>query len=125
MVHKRTKLGQWGEELAYQYLCEAGYRILERNYQCSLGEIDLIAEDGDTLVFVEVKTRTSHAYGAPQTAVGWKKQTKLKQLAWHYLLQQRYRSRPCRFDVVAITLPRGATSPHLELIQNAFQLEEG
>jgi putative endonuclease len=123
MSDTRHGLGKQGEEIARHYLQTIGYRILEQNYQCPLGEIDLIAEDGETIAFIEVKTRTSHRYGLPQLAVGWKKQMKLKQLAWYYLVHQQRMKSPCRFDVIAITFSRGEGTPTIELIQNAFQVE--
>jgi putative endonuclease len=115
--------GKKGEELAAVYLAEAGYRILERNYRCLFGEIDIVAQDGETLVFVEVKSRTSDAYGDPQLAVGRRKQQKLSLISVHYLAERRLRHRPARFDVVAVKLlPAGH---RIELIRNAFELSFG
>ncbi|RMF85583.1 MAG: YraN family protein [Nitrospinota bacterium] len=123
-MHRRQKLGRWGEEVARRYLRSQGYRILACNYHCPLGEIDLVAEEGGTVVFVEVKTRTSQSYGPPQQAVGYHKQHKLQQVAWYYLLEQGWTDRPCRFDIVAITRQQDAALPAIELIKDAFQVQE-
>ena len=119
----RISTGKRGEELAAAYLAEAGYRIVERNYRCIFGEIDIVAEEGETLVFVEVKSRRSEAYGDPQLAVGYEKQKKISRIAMHYLEEKRLRRRPARFDVVAVKLlPAGH---RVELIRNAFELTCG
>jgi putative endonuclease len=116
----RMRTGKNGEELAADYLVEAGYKIVECNYRCAFGEIDIVAEEGQTLVFVEVKSRRSEAYGSPQTAVGREKQRKLSRIALHYLQEKRLGNRPARFDVVAVKLlPSGS---RVELIRNAFDL---
>jgi putative endonuclease len=116
----RMRTGKKGEELAAAYIAEAGYRIVERNYQCIFGEIDIVAEEGETLVFIEVKSRRSEAYGDPQLAVGHEKQKKLSRIAMHYLEEKHLRHRPARFDVVAVKL---LSSGHkIELIRNAFEL---
>jgi putative endonuclease len=120
MSFMRISTGKRGEELAATYLAEAGYRIIERNYRCPFGEIDIIAEEGETLVFVEVKSRRSEAYGDPQLAVGHQKQKKISRIAMNYLKEKNLCHRPARFDVVAVKLlPAGRK---IELIQNAFEL---
>ena len=116
----RMRTGKRGEELAAAYLAEAGYRIVERNYRCIFGEIDIVAEEGETLVFVEVKSRRSEAYGDPQLAVGHEKQKKISRIAMHYLEERRLRHRLARFDVIAVKLlPSGHK---IELIRNAFEI---
>ena len=116
----RMRTGKRGEELAAAYLVEAGYRIVERNYRCTFGEIDIVAEEGETLVFVEVKSRRSAAYGDPLLAVGCRKQKKISRISLHYLADKGLRQRPARFDVVAVMLlPAGH---RIELIRNAFEL---
>lgn len=120
MSLRGKKTGQRGEDLAADYLAGAGYRIVERNYRCFYGEIDIVAREGETLVFAEVKSRRSEAYGAPQLAVGREKQKKLSRIALHYLAQKHPSGTPARFDVVAVRLrPEG---PQIELIRNAFEL---
>jgi putative endonuclease len=119
----RMRTGKNGEELAAEYLVEAGYKIVERNYRCAFGEIDIVAEEGQTLVFVEVKSRRSEAYGSPQMAVSRGKQKKISQVALHYLQERRLNHRSARFDVVAVKLlPSGCG---IELIRNAFELAFG
>ena len=112
--------GKKGEDLAVAYLSEAGYRILQRNYRCIFGEIDIVAEDGETLVFAEVKSRRSCAYGDPQLAVGHAKQRKISRIALHYLSEKHQSQKPARFDVVAIKLQ--SVDSRIELIRNAFDL---
>jgi putative endonuclease len=119
----RVSTGKRGEELAAAYLAEAGYRIVERNYRCIFGEIDIVAEERETLVFIEVKSRRSDTYGDPQLAVGHQKQKKISRIAMHYLEEKRLRHRPARFDVVAVKL---LTAGHqIEIIRNAFELAFG
>jgi len=123
MSFMRISTGKRGEELAAAHLTEAGYRIIERNYRCPFGEIDIVAEDGETLVFVEVKSRRSAAYGDPQLAVGHEKQKKISRIAMNYLKEKRLCHRPGRFDVVAVKmLPSGYS---IEIIRNAFELAFG
>jgi putative transposase len=114
----RRQLGDHGEDLAAVTLKKNGYKILERNYTTPLGEIDLIARQGKTLVFVEVKTRKSLRFGSPQEAVSLNKQKRLRRLADYYLKQKRLQEIPVRFDVVAVTLAEDG--PDVEIIPNAF-----
>jgi putative transposase len=116
--YARRRLGDAGEDLAAAALKKQGYKILERNYTCTLGEIDLIARQGKTLVFIEVKTRRSEWFGAPQEAVSPAKQARLRRLAAYYLKQKRLAEVPVRFDVVAIMFAGDA--PRMEIIQEAF-----
>lgn len=112
-------LGRSGEDRASQFLAQQGFRILERNFRVSAGEIDLIALDRDTIVFVEVKTRTSDAYGAPELAVDPRKQARMTKAALAYLAGRKLHQLPCRFDVVAITR---TPEERIELIRNAFEM---
>lgn len=111
--------GAPGEDAAAVFLQSIGYRLLERNYRCRHGEIDIVAEQDKTLCFVEVKSRSSLAFGPPSESVGRSKQRHIIRTAQHYL-QTHYGSRPpaCRFDVVTL-LPD--TPP--ELIPDAFRVE--
>lgn len=118
---EKKELGKKGEELALQFLKKKGYRILEKNYVCKLGEIDLIAQEKDTLAFVEVKTRRSTAFGPPQMAVDQKKQEQLSKAALQFLKERRLEEAKARFDVVAILF--GSKGPEVELIRNAFDLQ--
>ena len=116
----RKLLGRSGEDRAARHLAEQGFTILERNYTAPQGELDLIALDGDTLVFVEVKTRTSSAYGAPELAVDRRKQERMVKAALGYLKHKKLHQMPCRFDVVAIS---GEGGDKVELIRNAFEMD--
>jgi putative endonuclease len=118
----RKALGFKGEDLAIQYLKKKGFKVIERNYHCPWGEIDLIAREKDTLVFVEIKARTSSEYGLPHEAVDRFKQKKIIHAARIYLAERHLNEEiTTRFDVVAIHLtPSG---PAIELIRDAFQAE--
>jgi putative endonuclease len=116
---ERLQVGKAGEEAAVRYLCQQGYRIVERNYRCRFGEIDLIARDGKTLTFIEVKTRRSQRFGPAAAAVTLEKQRHLIKASQLYLIQKRKAYELCRFDVVTIEL--GAQEPRIELIKDAFQ----
>jgi putative endonuclease len=118
MKDPRRQLGDQGEDLAAAALKKQGYKILERNYVTPLGEIDLIAKEGKTVVVVEVKTRRGSRFGAPQEAVNPGKQGRLRRLADYYLKQKGLTGNPVRFDVVAVTLADNV--PQVEIIQNAF-----
>lgn len=120
MNPERISLGKKGEELALAQLKEMKYKILEKNYKCPLGEMDIIAREKDTLVFVEVKTRTTKDFGGPAAAVDARKQRQLSKVALHYLNQKKLNNVPARFDVVAVEL--FTFPPHIEVIRNAFEL---
>jgi putative endonuclease len=113
-----VRLGEKGEGLAAKFLRKKGYKIIEQNYQTRIGEIDIIAMDGETLVFVEVKTRESLYYGRPFEAVTGLKRRKISNVATLYLKRLKDVP-PCRFDVVSICHERG--KPQFELIQDAFE----
>lgn len=102
MSRERRELGRRGECLAEAHLGGKGYRLLERSYRCRLGEADLIMRDGDTVVFIEVKTRSSGSFGTPEEAVDARKQRKLVQVAQFYLRDRGLDDAPARFDVVAV-----------------------
>ncbi|MCG6537669.1 MAG: YraN family protein [Syntrophales bacterium LBB04] len=116
----RIKTGKRGEEIAIRHLETLGYRIMERNYRCPLGEIDIVARDGDAIVFVEVKSRRTELFGDPELAVGKAKQKKLSLLALYYLTQKHYPLVDARFDVVAVKMLPDRTE--IRLIRNAFEL---
>ncbi|HEY8531777.1 MAG TPA: YraN family protein [Limnochorda sp.] len=110
----RRGLGAWGEALAACYLEGLGYRLLARNLRHRLGELDLVALDGDTLVFVEVRTRATVAAGAPEESVDAAKQARLRRLASAFLAREPvFRLSPARIDVIAIQLePEGLILRH-------------
>ena len=114
-------LGRWGEGLAANYLRDKGYAITAANWRCRFGEIDLIAENGAYLCFVEVKERQSAAFGAAASSVDRRKQQKLRTAAELYLAQHPTRLQP-RFDVVEIYAPQGLKTlkPEIFHLENAF-----
>lgn len=120
MTQDRLSLGKKGEELAIERLRALKYRVLERNFKCPLGEIDIIARDKNMLVFIEVKTRATRDFGGPAAAVHERKQRQLSKVALLYLNQKKLFNIPARFDVVAVELLPPA--PRIEVIQNAFEL---
>jgi len=110
--------GRKGETIAVAFLKKSRYLIIETNYRCPLGEIDIIARDQDELVFIEVKTRKSTALGYPEQAVGVTKQKKMSRLALWYLERNNMHDAKARFDVVAVTMSQ--SEPEIRLIKNAF-----
>lgn len=118
MKHPNKTTGETGEFAAVSFLKKNGYKILETNYRCAIGEIDVIAREKDDLVFVEVKTRKSGEMGYPEEAVGIKKQKKMSQLALWYLQNEAINNVNARFDVVAVTVSE--IKNEIRLIKNAF-----
>lgn len=108
MDESKEDLARAGEAAAAEYLEAHGLRILERNFRCKVGEVDLVAVDGHALVFVEVKTRRGTAFGRPSEAVGPAKQARLRRLAAWYLAEKRPPHRDVRFDVVEVLGRPGA-----------------
>ena len=113
-------LGKEGERVAERYLQKKGYKLVERNYRCTVGELDLIVLDRRVLVFVEVKTRTGYAFGSPLEAVEFRKQRKMIQAAQFYMAEKRLQQRDARFDVVGVSW--AGREPLVEHIENAFEL---
>ncbi len=116
----RIRTGKAGEEIAIHHLQKLGYQIVERNYRCPLGEIDIVATDKDTIVFVEVKCRKTEAFGDPELAVGKAKQKKISLVSLYYMEQRHHPPGNARFDVVAIKILPDRTE--VRLIQDAFGL---
>jgi putative endonuclease len=117
----RQGLGRTGERLAAEELVRRGYSIIERNFRCRYGEIDLIAEKGDDLVFIEVKTRRGNAYGLPEEAVTPRKQQKIVQVASYYLDLHACSERSWRIDVVAVQLSASGRFEEIRVYQHAVQ----
>ena len=117
---RHIRLGRRGEEEAERHLAWRGYRILERRYRTRAGEIDFIAEDGATLVFVEVKTRSSLRFGRPSEAVGFRKRARIAAAASLYLALRGGPERPCRFDVVEVLESTGGAL-RVRIIRDAFE----
>lgn len=103
-LSSNREIGQKGESLAVDYLKSQRYKILEQNVRSPFGEIDIVAKDKKTLVFVEVKTRRSRQYGPPEESITYAKKTKLMHLGEWYLAVHRIKGKPVRFDVLAIEL---------------------
>jgi putative endonuclease len=118
-------LGQRGEDAAVKFLKRLGYTIIERGSHVHRGEIDIVAVDRRTVVFVEVKTRMSHAAGHPAEAVDRVKQDRLTRLALVYLKRHGLTEYPARFDVVAVTWPKDRRKPTIEHYRNAFEATGG
>lgn len=114
----RLPLGRVGERAAEKYLWRKGYRIVTRNYRAAGAEIDIVAMDGETLVFVEVKTRQSFAAGAPEEAVDERKQTRMRRAAEAFVRRYRADDYDMRFDIVAIDA--SGARLEIELLRNAF-----
>ena len=111
-----TQIGRRGEALAAKYLKGKGYQILEKNYRSGHQEIDLICQDGNYIVFVEVKARSSMNFGTPAASITGQKQAFLKKAALSYLVENHLTEQPARFDAVEVFLPEG----RINHIPNAF-----
>ena len=117
----RKLLGNRGERAAIRFLRTQGYQILHRQYRNRMGEIDIVAKDGNWIVFVEVKTRKSDAAGDPVEAVTFAKQQQLTRLALSYLKRYGLLEHSARFDVIAIVWPDDATTPEITHYRHAFE----
>lgn len=115
----RAALGTRGERRASDYLVSIGYRIVECNFRCKAGEIDIIAQDAGDLVFIEVKSRRSNAFGYPSESVDKRKQQKLINSAQQYLIERDLGEIACRFDIVEVYFNDGKTV-RIEVIKGAF-----
>lgn len=104
MTERRQQVGRAGEKAARVYLENVGYRIIETNYTCPLGEIDIIAGDGNSTVIVEVRTRTGNTFGTPEESITNQKAYRLRRLALYYLQSKNLLDRPGRIDLVAVKL---------------------
>ena len=116
----RQSLGKLGEDLACAALEARGYAIIARSYRTKLGEIDIVAQDGDTTVFVEVKSRAGDEFGGAAAAVTAWKQRKVALMAMNYISRHRLEDTPCRFDVVTVDVVDGQP-PRIEVYPNAFE----
>jgi putative endonuclease len=119
MTKAGQAVGAYGERLAAQHLTDAGMVLLDRNWRCRLGEIDIVARDGGTLVFCEVKTRRGEGYGPPAAAVVATKARRLRQLAALWLKDHSVRPDEIRFDVVSV-LPQPRGGARVEHLRGAF-----
>lgn len=115
-MYNKRQVGTQNEELAVKYLEENGYQIINKNFYCRTGEIDIIAKDGDYIVFIEVKYRTSSKYGLPIEAVNFNKMRKITRTALFYMHKNKNSTDiPIRFDVVVLL------KDQINLIKNAFE----
>lgn len=121
MPDERQLLGAQGERAAEKFLRRKRYTIVARNYRCSMGEVDLVALDRSTVVFIEVKTRTQPGFGSPLEAVDARKQRQIQRAAQHYLTTNRLHDRNARFDVVGVWWENGQV--RCELVTNAFEIK--
>lgn len=112
--------GQWGEKIASEFLEKKGFKIIERHFYFHHTEIDLIARDGDYLVFIEVKTRSSDDFGFPEEAITERKKAHLRRAAEGYLYLNRLDNIDCRFDVISIRFSRDGR-PEIEHFIKAFE----
>ena len=116
----KDKLGRKGERGAARFLKEHGYRVLHRNWKSKLGEVDIIAREGKTLCFVEVKSRSDESFGGAVEAVGPAKQAQIVRAALAFLMRHNIPVQDCRFDVVAVQFDPERKIFEFELIQDAF-----
>ena len=123
MLNKPQRFGQKAEAMAARFLKRRGYKIIARNHRTRSGEIDIIAREGETLVFVEVKARTSLRYGSAKAAVTPQKQRQVAKVALGYLKMTDQSHVKARFDVVTVTRREGQHT--IDLIRNAFGLSNG
>lgn len=117
-MNARSALGRGGEDAAADHLRASGYRVLDRNYRCRLGELDIVAQLGDVVVFCEVKTRSSGRWGIPAEAVDHRKQARIRRLAAAWLAERGAPVRSLRFDVLSVVPAHGGWS--VEHFENAF-----
>lgn len=115
----RRETGARGEKLAREFLCKKGYRVLDTNYRCPGGELDIVATSRGSLVFIEVRSKTTSGYGSPEESITKAKQAKLRNLAAHYIQEHDGLPEEWRIDVVAVELDRSGKASRIELIENA------
>ncbi len=120
MTKERIELGRLGEKLAYKRIKCLGYRKIIRNYRCPLGEVDLIANDGETLVFIEIKTRKGKSVGYAKEAVDARKRRQLSKVAMFYMKSKNCMEVKARFDVVAVSVE--GDKLQIEVIKNDFDI---
>ncbi|MEG1255210.1 YraN family protein [Clostridium sp.] len=113
-------IGDYGENLAKVYIENLGYILLEQNFLCKLGEIDIIAKDKNYICFIEVKTRYTNKYGSPLESITTLKRRKIYKAAEYYISLKHIHKSYFRFDVIEIIINTVDSSPHINLIKNAF-----
>lgn len=122
-MHSFNKdIGSLGEDIAETYLRQIGYTVLERNFRCKVGEIDIIGKDKDYICFIEVKTRYGSIYGNPCEAVTYSKRHKIYRTAEAYIMRKKLFKFDFRFDVIEIILNNSNNTSSIRLIKDAFQI---
>ena len=124
MTEERLSLGRWGEDQAVKYLRKKRFKIVERNFTCRMGEIDIIARDKDFLVFVEVKTKFGNRHLPPRYSVNQRKQRQIIRIAGYYLKRLDKPAVRCRFDVVEIIAGEGKRPEKIVHLPGAFRVGE-
>lgn len=119
-MQNNRELGMLGEDIASNYISEQGYVVLQRNFRTKVGEIDIVARDGNSLVFVEVKTRRSLNFGYPREAVNQNKQAKIREVAFLYLNTNGKHHSHIRFDVIEVMLNFKNDLVSINILKNAF-----
>ena len=119
----RTRLGTWGEELAAQFLADRGYHILTTNYRCAYGEVDIVAQDGQELVFVEVRTRHAESFVAPEESLSAAKVRRLVAACQDYMMARPEGDTRWRIDLVCVYAGRGRRVERISHLLHAIQLE--
>lgn len=122
MSTDRIKTGRTGEDTAILELKKKGYKLLEKNYRSHFGEIDIIAEDGDIIAFIEIKTRRSDSYGEPGLSITKQKKERMYKTSLAYLIRNGMTSRRCRFDVVLII--RYRNKDDIQVVKDAFREDD-
>lgn len=122
LSHSKNQLGKTGEDLATSTLQKKGYKIIERNFHCPLGELDIIAYKKGVLCFIEVKTRSSDHFGSPEEAVSRPKQKRLARMARYYLQHKRINDTPCSFNVVSILMNQ--TPPQIDILEDVLVVND-
>ena len=121
MIIPTKSIGNFGEVTAIEYLKHNGFIIIEKNFICKSGEIDIIGKEGDYICFIEVKSRYGSYYGTPAEAVNYSKQLKLYKTALSYIMKKRLNSSNFRFDIIEILLNKHDDNMHINHIKDAFQ----
>ncbi|OQY46208.1 MAG: YraN family protein [Anaerolineaceae bacterium 4572_78] len=121
MSIERQKLGKHGENLAENYLVKHEYTVIAKNWRCSIGELDLVVEKDEQIIFVEVRTRRGNHFGTPEASLTPRKQAKLVELAWTFLAEHDYEAYQWRIDVIAIMLNRQWKIERLNHIEWAIE----
>ena len=116
----RKDTGKKGEEVALSFLRKKGYKILDRNFRCGFGELDIVAEKNNQIIFIEVRSCRSLNFGSPQESLNYFKKKRLTRLALFYLTSHNLKNVFCRFDVVAVVFEEGSKISSINLIKNAF-----